>query len=45
MKDVSITFRLKESEKKMLEEIAKKKDVPISQLVREAVRAQIQEVE
>lgn len=38
MKDVTITFRLRESEKKKLIAAAAEKDVPVSQLVREAVR-------
>lgn len=38
MKNVSITFRLSEAEKEKLEVIAKKKDIPVSQLIREAVR-------
>lgn len=43
MKDVSITFRLKESEKAALVAIAAAKDVPVSQLVREAVKKLLKE--
>lgn len=38
MKDVSITFRLRESEKEQLVATAAQKDIPVSQLVREAVK-------
>ena len=37
-KDTTITFRLRESEKKQLMARAAAKDVPVSQLVREAVK-------
>lgn len=43
MKDVSITFRLKESEKEILAQVAAAKDVPVSQLIREAVRNYLKE--
>ena len=39
MKVTSITFRLSEEEKADLMRIAAEKDIPLSQLVREAVRA------
>ena len=39
MKVTSITFRLSEEEKAELMQIAASKDIPLSQLVREAVRA------
>lgn len=39
MKVTSITFRLSEEEKAELMQIAANKDIPLSQLVREAVRA------
>lgn len=38
MKDTRITFRLTETEKEKLLEIAKKRDIPVSQLVRELCR-------
>ena len=43
MKNVTITFRLRESEKAALEAIAAAKDVPVSQLVREAVKKLLKE--
>ena len=43
MKDVVITFRLTEQDKEQLTAIAKKKDVPVSQIIREAIRKAIQE--
>lgn len=43
MKDVSITFRLRESEKEQLMAIAANKDVPVSQLIREAVKKYLKE--
>ena len=42
MKNTAITFRLNEREKQKLEMIAKLKDVPVSQLIREAIRNTIQ---
>ncbi len=39
MKVTSITFRLSEEEKAELMRIAAEKDIPLSQLVRESVRA------
>lgn len=39
MKVTSITFRLSEEEKADLMRIAAEKDVPLSQLVREAIRS------
>lgn len=38
MKDTSITIRLNEAEKQKIKTIAKSKDVPVSQLLREAIR-------
>ena len=38
MKNASITFRLSEEEKDMLEKAAKEQDVPVSQLIRKAVK-------
>lgn len=43
MKDVTITFRLSESEKKQLVAKAAAKDIPVSQLVREAVKKYLKE--
>lgn len=43
MKDVSITFRLRESEKEILAHLAAAKDVPVSQLIREAVKQYLKE--
>lgn len=41
MKDSTITVRISEQEKKMLMEVAARKDVAFSQLVREAIRQYI----
>ena len=38
MKDTTITFRLSETEKGKLIEMAAKRDIPVSQLVRELCR-------
>lgn len=38
MKTATIAFRLSEKEKEQLENIATTKDIPVSQLVREAIR-------
>lgn len=38
MKTATIAFRLSEVEKEQLEKIATTKDIPVSQLVREAIR-------
>ena len=38
MKDTTITFRLKESEKAALTQQAAARDIPVSQLIREAVK-------
>lgn len=43
MKVTSITFRLSEEEKAQLMSIAANKDIPVSQLIREAVRAYIKD--
>ena len=45
MKTALIAFRLSEQEKAELETLAAKKDVPLSQIIREAVRKHIQEEE
>ena len=38
MKDTTITFRLSETEKQKIVEIAKKRDISVSQLIRELCR-------
>lgn len=45
MKDTTITFRLKESEKQQIVAIAKSKDIPFSQMIREAIREYIKNQE
>jgi antitoxin component of RelBE/YafQ-DinJ toxin-antitoxin module len=42
MKLESITIRIAENEKEQLKEIAKKLDVPMSQLIRQAIKEIIQ---
>lgn len=44
MKTSNFTFRMTEEEKNELKQICEKKDIPISQFVREAIRKYIQEV-
>ena len=44
MKDTNITFKLSESEKNAIRELAEKLDVPMSQIIREACKKYIQEV-
>lgn len=43
MKLESITIRIAEEEKESLREISQKLDIPMSQLIREAIRKIIQE--
>jgi antitoxin component of RelBE/YafQ-DinJ toxin-antitoxin module len=43
MKLESITIRIEETEKEQLKEVAAKKDVPMSQLIRQAIKKIIQE--
>ena len=43
MKLESITIRISESEKEQLKEIATNLDVPMSQLIRQAIKKYIQE--
>ena len=43
MKDTTITFRLSEQEKEQIVALAARKDIPFSQLIREAIRKYIQE--
>ena len=42
MKDEKITIRINEEEKEQLKIIAAKRDIPMSQLIREAVRKLIE---
>ena len=43
MKDTTITFRLSEAEKQKIVEMAAKRDIPVSQLVRELCRKTLEE--
>lgn len=43
MKDTNITFKLSEAEKEAIKAAATQKDIPMSQLIREAVKKYIQE--
>lgn len=43
MKDTNITFKLSEAEKEAIKQYAAKKDIPMSQVIREAVKIYIQE--
>lgn len=43
MKTTSITFRITDSEKEKLTAAAKERDIPVSQLIREAVRKLLEE--
>jgi predicted transcriptional regulator len=45
MKNTNITFKLNEAEKEKIRMIAAKKDIPISQLIREAVKRYLKEDE
>ena len=42
MKDTNITFKLSEADKERIKALAAKKDIPMSQLIREAVKEYIQ---
>ena len=42
MKDEKITIRISEEEKEQLKMIAAKRDIPMSQLIREAIRKLIE---
>ena len=44
MKNTNITFKLSEAEKEAIKAVAEKLDIPMSQLIREAVKKYIQEV-
>lgn len=43
MKDTTITIRISEAEKQQLKDLAAAKDVPVSQLVRKAIKDLIKE--
>ena len=43
MKDSNITFKLPEAEKEKIRLISAKRDVPMSQLIREAIKEYIKE--
>ena len=43
MKNTNITFKLNEAEKEQIKAAAAKRDIPISQLVREAVKKYLSE--
>ena len=43
MKTEKITIRINEQEKELLKKISDQKDIPMSQLIREAIRNYIQE--
>ena len=43
MKDSKITFRISEADKKQLETLAATKDVPVAQLIREAIKNLLKE--
>lgn len=42
MKDTNITFKLSEAEKERIKALAAKEDIPMSQLIRQAVKDYIQ---
>lgn len=44
MKDTNITFKLSEIEKAAIKAEAAKRDIPMSQLIREAIKEYIKEV-
>ena len=43
MKDEKITIRISEIEKQQLKAVSEKKDIPMSQLIRQAIKEIIQE--
>ena len=45
MKDEKITIRIAEDEKELLKKYSIKKDIPMSQIIREAIKLYIQEEE
>ena len=42
MKNTSITLRISEEEKLKITELALKRDIPVSQFIREAIRKEIE---
>lgn len=38
MKDTNITFKLSEEEKQRIKDIARQKDIPVSQFIRELIK-------
>ena len=42
MKDTSITIRLTEQEKERIKAVAAKKDIPVSQIIRELIKEYIE---
>lgn len=38
MKDTNITFKLSTAEKEAIKKLAAKRDIPVSQLIREAIK-------
>ena len=45
MKDTNITFKLSEAEKERIKACAARKDVPMSQIIREAVKKYLESEE
>lgn len=45
MKDVTMAFRINEAERDQVKALAAKRDVPMSQIIREAIKKYIQEEE
>ncbi len=43
MKDTNITFKLSEAEKERIKALAAKKDIPMSQLIRDAIKKYLEE--
>lgn len=38
MKDTNITFKLSEEEKQRIKDVARQKDIPVSQFIRELIK-------
>lgn len=45
MKDTNITFKLSEAEKAMIKKVSAERDIPMSQLIRKAIRNYLEESE
>lgn len=45
MKDTNITFKLSEAEKERIKALAARKDIPMSQLIREALKKYLESEE